>query len=183
MITKIPLYREITKTKYYDTKTDLKAYSWTNRNKMVFTYPYFETGKTGYTPSAGKTLVTTSRKDNLELTIVSLNDDNHYKNQIALYNEMFDKYQNHLLVSKNEFNKKYSDYYIKEDIYYPLTKQEKDNIDIRFVINNNSNSELILSLNNNEILREIIYLRDKKINKNNQENIFVKIKKFIQKIL
>ena len=86
---KIPFYREVTKTKYHNVKTDEKAYAWTNRNKMIFMYPLFTTGKTGYTPSAGKTFVSTAKKDNLELTIVSLNDANIYDNHRNLYEEMF----------------------------------------------------------------------------------------------
>ena len=178
---KIPLYREITKTKYYDTKTNIKAYSWTNRNKMVFTYPYFETGKTGYTPTAGKTLVTTSKKNDLELTIVSLNYDNHYNNQIALYNEMFDKYQNYLLVSKDEFNREYRDYYIKEDIYYPLTKKEKDNIDIRFIINDKTNISYIkVFMNNQIVIEEKVYKNE--INNKSNKSLWSKIKDFFRMI-
>ena len=107
---KIPFYREVTSTKYYKTSTDEKAYSWTNRNKMIFMYPLFTTGKTGYTPSAGKSLVSTSRKDDLELTIVSLNDSNIYDNQRLLYEEMFSKYKNTLIVSKDDFNFFYNNY-------------------------------------------------------------------------
>ena len=140
----IPLYREVTKTKYYDVKTNLKSYSWINRNKMVFTYPLFTTGKTGYTPKAGKTFVSTAKKDNLELTIVSLDDNNHYDNHRNLYEKMFNKYHNYLLVSKDDFNKEHSNLLLKRDIYYPLTKEEKEKLDIKVVLNNNINNLIII---------------------------------------
>lgn len=178
----IPMYREVTKTKYYNVKTNIKSYSWTNRNKMVFTYPYFETGKTGYTPLAGKTFVTTSRKNNLELTIVSLNDANHYENHRSLYEKMFDKYQNILLVSKDEFNKKNKNLVLKKDLYYPLTPDEQKNIDVKLIINNNAQSELVVNLKGKEILRETVYLKESKKNSNNKENLFNKIEKLFQKI-
>ena len=179
----IPFYREVTKTKYYNVQTDIKSYSWINRNKMVFTYPYFETGKTGYTPSAGKTFVTTAKKNNLELTIVSLNDNNHYETHRNLYEKMFDKYENTLLVSSEEFNNKYSNMILKNDLYYPLTNDEKKDIEITLVINNNVDNKLVINLKNKEIISEPIYVKDKNKTKYVKESFFEKIKNFFQKIL
>ena len=176
---KIPFYKEVTGTKYYDIKTNIKSYSWVNRNKMLFTYPYLTSGKTGYTPKAGKTFVSTSKKDDLELTIVSLNDDDYYNNQEKLYNEMFSKYKNYLLVSKDSFNLENKDYYIKEDICYPLTSEEKENIDIKFV----DNSYLVISLNNEDIYKEKVYKKEKENNENTNISFWEKIKNFIHKIL
>ena len=176
---KIPFYKEVTTTKYYDVKTDIKSYSWVNRNKMLFTYPYLTSGKTGYTPKAGKTFVSTSKKDNLELTIVSLNDDDYYNHQENLYNEMFNKYKNYLLVSKDEFKSEYSDYYIKEDIYYPLTKEERENIEIKIV----DNSYLSILLKDEEIYNEKVYKKENNNNKNTKLSLWEKIKNFFHKIL
>ena len=175
---KIPFYKEVTTTKYYDIKTDIKSYSWVNRNKMLFTYQYFTSGKTGYTPKAGKTFVSTSKKDNLELTIVSLNDDDYYNHQENLYNEMFDKYKNYVLVSKDSFNLENKDYYIKEDICYPLTKEEKENIEIKIV----DNTKIVISLNNNDIYEEKVYERNKKDN-NIKLSLWDKIKMFFNKAI
>ena len=176
---KIPFYKEVTTTKYYDVKTDIKSYSWVNRNKMLFTYPYLTSGKTGYTPKAGKTFVSTSKKDNLELTIVSLDDSDYYNNQEKLYNAMFDKYKNYLLVSKEDFESEYSDYYIKEDIYYPLTKEERENIEIKIV----DNTKIVISLNNSDLYEEMIYKKEKENIKNNDISFWEKIKKFFNSIL
>ena len=178
----IPLYREITKTKYYNVQTDIKSYSWINRNKMVFTYPWFETGKTGYTPQAGKTFVSTAKKNNLELTIVSLNDSNYYENQRLLYERMFNKYQNILLVSKDEFKRNNKNLILKNDIYYPLTEAEKNNINITLIINENTGNELVISLKNKEILREIVYKKSLKNEEKNNDGLLFKIKEFFYKI-
>ena len=177
---KIPFYREVTSTKYHDVKTDIKSYSWINRNKLLFTYPLFTTGKTGYTPKAGKTFVTTAKKDNLELTIVSLNDSNHYETHRNLYEKMFSKYKKELLVSKDKFKNK--DYYIKKDIYYPLTLNEKNDINIKLIINDKDTSELIITLKNKEIIREKVYFHDKETISNNDNNIWNKVKNFFNKI-
>ena len=149
---------------------------------MVFTYPYFETGKTGYTPKAGKTLVTTAKKNNLELTTVVLNDNNHYETQRILYEKMFKKYQNILLVSKNNFNKEHDDMILKNDIYYPLTVDEKKKIQIKLIINNNIQNKLIISLNNREVLEEIVYKKEKNESNISKDNWLYKIKKLFQKI-
>lgn len=177
---KIPLYREITSTKYYDVKTNLKSYSWINRNKMVFTYSKFTTGKTGYTPKAGKTFVSTAKKDNLELTIVSLDDSNHYDNHYNLYEEMFNKYHNYLIVSKDEFNQAHPSLLLNKDIYYPLTKEERDNIDIKLVINNNVNN-LIVSLDNKEIIKKNVYQKIKETSKT-KETLISKIRNIIDNL-
>ncbi len=180
---KISFYKEVTSTKYHDVKTNTKSYSWINRNKLVFTYPYFVSGKTGYTPSAGKALVSTSKKDNLELTIVSLDDDNHYENHISLYNQMFSKYKNYLLVSKDSFNMEHNDLYLKEDIYYPLDNTSNELIDIKLVINDNSNKNtLIISLDGKEIMEKEVYKKNNNSSLNSNKSIWSKIKNFFHKI-
>ena len=180
---KIPLYRKITKTKYYSAQTNIKSYSWTNRNKMVFSYPYFETGKTGYTPSAGRTFVSTAKKNNLELTIVSLDNYNHYDTHRMLYEEMFNKYHNCLIVSMDEFNLKNKDYYLKNDIYYPLSNEEKK-LPIKLIINdeNKDNPELIVTLNGEEISNMKLYVKASKNNLVKEENIWFKFKKILKKL-
>ena len=177
----IPLYKEVTKTKYYNVKTSIKSYSWTNRNKMVFTYPFFEGGKTGYTPQAGKTFVSSAKKNNLELTIVSLNDSDYYEHHRSLYEEMFNKYQNILLISKNEFNRCNKKLLLKKDIYYPLTIDEKKNINIKLVVNKNTENELIVDLKNSEILREIVYKKELKKESEVDNNLLNKLKKILRK--
>lgn len=178
----IPFYQEVTSTKYYDVQTNLKSYSWINRNNLVFTYPYFVSGKTGYTPAAGKTFVSTAKKNNLELSIVSLDDSNHYENHKNLYEKMFNKYQNYLLVSMDSFNMEH-DYYLKKDIYYPLTKDEKDEVDIKLVVNDMTNyGSIVIVLNNKEIYKEDVYPKEDKIINNKDFSFFNRIKEFFHKI-
>ena len=179
----IPLYKEITSTKYYDVKTNFKSYSWINRNNLVFTYPNFISGKTGYTPMAGKTFVSTAKNNNLELTIVSLNDSNHYENHRSLYEKMFKKYQNYLLISMDSFNKSHPSYTLKKDIYYPLTNEEKENVDIKLVVNNNSNlDKIVVTLNGKDILEENIHKNKEEKDPKIEIGFFDIIKNFFSKI-
>lgn len=178
---KIPLYREITHTKYYKTQTLNKAYSWVNRNKLLFTYKKLTTGKTGYTPSAGKTFVSTASNNNLNLTIVTLNDPNIYDRHKNLYDKYFDEYENYTIVKKSMFNvnKKYSkeNIYIKKDIVYPVKKNEIKNLKYQVYINDKVDNQVCgyieVFLNNKSILKEKIYQRKR------QE---IKTKSFWQKI-
>ena len=181
----IPFYREVTSTKYYKVQTDKKTYSWVNRNKMLFTYPLLVSGKTGYTPNAGKCLVTSSKKDNLHLTIVTLNDANHYENHAMLYNEMFQKYQNYMIMSKEDFSMIYPNRYIKNDILYPMTTKEISQLNIELFIDDNISTSNVVKvmLDNKEIISERIYYLEKDNNiKNNKlvtwfKNLFQKILK------
>lgn len=182
---KIPFYQEVTKTKYYNAQTKIKAYAWTNRDKMVFTYPNFMSGKTGYTPSAGRTFVSSAMNDNLHLTIVTLNDDNHYERHRTLYEEMYQKYHRTLILSQNEFSLKYPEMYIKKDIYYPLTTDEKENVKIEIGLNStlkNSAGEVIVTLNNKEIIKEPIYQKEIKKDDLSKLSFFEKIKNFFQNL-
>lgn len=65
-----PLYKEISGAKYYDFKSNFKSYSLTNRSKIIFTYKNITTAKNGYTPLAGKSLVTTASNNDLNLLII-----------------------------------------------------------------------------------------------------------------
>lgn len=125
-------YREISKTKKYTTNTKNKSYLWYNRNKLLSTYEYCTGGKNGYTPKAGRTLVTTASKNNQNLTIVTLNDPNEYDTHKSLYDKIFSEYKNYTIVDKDKFEISkelyQADVYIKESFIYPLTKSEKENV-------------------------------------------------------
>ena len=125
-------YRTISSTYKYEVSSNNKSYLWYNRNKFLKQYKYATGGKTGYTPDAGKTLVSTSSKDGLRLTIVSLKDPNHYTNHINLYDYVYSKYKSYTILDKDSFSLGDSFYqdkvYIKKSFKYPLTDKEKESI-------------------------------------------------------
>ena len=77
-------YKKISNTKTFSAKSNNKTYLWYNRNKLLQQYEYCTGGKNGYTPNAGKTLVSTATKDSLILTIITLNDSDCYRTHISL---------------------------------------------------------------------------------------------------
>ena len=125
-------YRKITGTKKYVVQTDRKTYLWYNRNKLLTNYEYCTGGKNGYTPSAGKTLVTTAKKNGLRLTAVSLYDVDPYNTHEKLYEHIYSKYKKYEVINKKHFSidKSFFDgnLYIKKSFYYPLTEEEVNNI-------------------------------------------------------
>lgn len=187
---KLDSYREISATKKWETQTNNKTYIWYNRNKLLTLYKSATGGKTGYTPKAGKTLVTTASKDNLNLTIVTLNDSNQYTTHEYLYDYYFNLYDNYLLVDKNNFD--VDDYFYKDKIYvkesftYPLTKKEKEKtkiiIDI-YKLDNYDDDDVVgvvkVLIDDEEIYKENIYV---KTNKEEKDGFFSKIINFFKSL-
>ena len=127
-------YRLISKTKKYEVQTNNKSYLWINRNKLLFNYKYCTGGKNGYTPKAGKTLVSTASKNGLNITIVSLNDSNIYDNHKELYQSIYNNYHKYMLVDKNNFSISKSLFdgklYLKKSFFYPLREDELSKVRI-----------------------------------------------------
>ncbi len=188
---KLALYKEISKTKKWVVETGEKTYIWNNRNKLLYTYKYATGGKTGYTPKAGRTLVTTASKNDLNLTIVTLDDSGEYNTHTSLYEYYFDKYKNYVIIDKNDFhidqNFFKDDLYIKETFIYPLTTSEKEEVKILVKLDkvkNYSNDsvvgKVIVDFKNDEIFETNVYVKKKKSKK--EWKIIVFIKEIINKI-
>ena len=60
-------------------------YRFSNHNKLLWKYPDVAGVKTGYTSSAGRTLVTCAKKNNMTLVCVTLNDSDDWNDHIGLY--------------------------------------------------------------------------------------------------
>ena len=170
-------YRKIIGTEEYRVKTDNKSYLWYNRIKLLGDYKYCTGGKNGYTPSAGKTLVTTHKKGNLKITVVTLYDNDEYNNHERLAEYAFDNYSNYDIVDKNDFDLVIDDnkYYVNKSFSYPLTESEKDNVKVLASIDDSINSGKVGNINislNNKTLKKIpLYIKEEK----KKENFFTKL--------
>lgn len=161
-------YRKITSTKTYQTESNKKPYVWTNKNKLLKQYKYAISGKPGFTQAAGRTLVTSSKKDGLTLIVVTLGDPNDFKNHKLLYEYAYNNYANYKVLDKKEFHIESTyyldDLYIKKNFYYPLTEKEKNDIKITAELekkkykNHDSVGEVVITLKDTEIYREKIYV-------------------------
>lgn len=186
----LPVYKEISKTKKWTVQSDKKSYVWNNRNKLLYSYKYATGGKTGYTPKAGRTLVTTASKDNLNLTIVTLNDANEYQTHESLYEYCFNKYNEFLIIDKNNFdiddNFYKGDLYIKKSFSYPLTKKEESLVNVVVKLDKIDNYK-----NNSQVGNVVVNLKDKKVfetevyikkEKDKKGNLFKRILHFFKKL-
>lgn len=126
------VYREIISTKKYLAKSSYKTYSWTNRMSLLQQYSSCIGGKNGYTPKAGKSLVSYARKDQKTFLIVSLDDDSIYENHRHLYEKYFSLYDRYLVIdSKNFFVESTfhsKPLYLKKSFSYLLSKEEVPSI-------------------------------------------------------
>jgi len=186
----LDVYREISGTKKWTTSTGEKSYVWHNRNKLLSMYEFTTGGKTGYTPSAGRTLVTTATKDNLNLTAVTLNDPNEYTSHEAMYEHGFNNYKYYLIVDKNNFDVDDNFYkdeiYVKESFSYPLTDEESEKVSVVVELlklkkykNNDKVGEVIVTMDDDEIFREPVFV---KVKEQAKKGFIDKIKDFFKSI-
>lgn len=64
--------------------------TYTNHNRLLSLYKYCTGGKTGFTKTAGRCLVTCAKKDGVQLVAVTLNDGDDWNDHIKLYDYGFD---------------------------------------------------------------------------------------------
>ena len=105
---------------------------WKNKNRLLTElYDYTTGGKTGYTKRAKRTLVTTATKGDLNLIAVTLNGPDDWNDHINMYENGFHNFEL-VRVLKKGIIKEVEDVlykkkvYIKQDILYPITKEERD---------------------------------------------------------
>ena len=137
-------FREIIATQSYTAKTTGRTYVWKNKNKLLSTYEYNIGGKTGFTEKARRTLVTASQKDEKTCIVVTLNDGNDFEDHKSLCESAFENYERVLLVDKESLGidiENPEKYYIENDLYALLTKEEKENIKIEYKMNNTGTEE------------------------------------------
>lgn len=168
-------YKKIVSTKNYKLKTNLNYYNWTNKNRLLKSYKYATGGKTGFTEKARRTLVTTASKNNVNLVVVTLNDGNDFIDHEALFEEAFNEYESYSILKKGSVNipdEKYykkHELYIKNDFNYILTKEEKDNIILKFKLDKKYDYK-----NNDCIGKVIVLLDDEKIY---EDDVYIKLNK------
>lgn len=134
-------FRKITGTKDYTVKTNKNVYKWHNKNKLLSSYKYITGGKTGFTKIAKRTLVTSASKDDVNLTVVTINDGDDWDDHKNLYEEAFKEYTSYMILNKGEINILGENYYSKDKLYlkndykYILRENEKDIVRLKYEVN------------------------------------------------
>ncbi|MFD1018542.1 D-alanyl-D-alanine carboxypeptidase family protein [Thalassobacillus hwangdonensis] len=120
-------FREVTGAERY--LSDNRDYYWFNKNKMLTRYYDFCTGgKTGYTKAAGRTLVTSAKKGDMELVAVTLSASDDWNDHQRMFEYGFDHYDTVTLQKEGKvtFQSVEDDtFYYPRDIQFPVTEKEK----------------------------------------------------------
>ncbi|KGX92210.1 D-alanyl-D-alanine carboxypeptidase [Pontibacillus halophilus JSM 076056 = DSM 19796] len=127
------LFRKVSRTESYRSKS--VPYPWGNKNKMLTRYYEFSTGgKTGFTKSAGRTLVSTAEKDGMELIMVTLNAPDDWNDHTYSFEWGFENYSMKELApeGKTELpNEEGTTGYLWNEVRLPLAAQEFGQIEER----------------------------------------------------
>ena len=186
----IPFYLEVSSTKHHVMQTDFKSYDWYNRNKLLSLYSYTISGKNGYTPKAGKTLVSGAKKDDLSLSAVSLKDGDIYNTHISLYNYGFNTFKRFMVVNKDVFYYRDQYYggelYVNDSFYYPVKDDEIDKLRIVVQIfrgvdisKSNKVGKLLVLFDNEEVFCEDLLIKK---DNNGDLSFWDKLREFLSKI-
>ena len=163
------LFRKILKTKEYKTSSDKKSYYFKNRTEIINLYDKSTGGKTGYTPKAGRLLISSSSNNDLNIVIASRGNTYGYDSHIAFYEEVFSNYKNYTILDKKSFKQDTNlsgELFIKNSFVYPLTNEELNNIRKVLVYNKDKRgyvADMIVYLGDLEIHKEKVYLKENKI--------------------
>lgn len=152
LITKYALeneqFKEIASAKkYYNSDNN---FYFINKNKVVYQYKYGTGVKIGYTKTAGRCLVASAKKDDMEIIVVVLNDGNWFNDSYKMFDFAFANYKNYNIIEENQLiltDEKNNPVFAESGFNYILTEEEKNNIKIETV----RSSEHITSDTNNKV--------------------------------
>lgn len=165
------IYKKIVSTKKYKLTTNKNTYVWNNKNKLVRTYKYTTGGKTGFTKKARRTLVTNASKNNLNISIVTLNDGNDFQDHKDAYVYIFKNYTKYRILNKDNFDVDNSNYegnvYIENNYYYTIKESEKNKLSLDIKLEKNKKNI------RNNIVGIVDVLFDGKVV--HTENIYLKV--------
>lgn len=124
-------YQIISATKEYRSKrSDGASRYWLNKNRLLTQlYSHSTGGKTGFTKRAKRTLVSTAKKDDMELICVTLNAPSDWHDHINLFESAFQNYTLTTLANEGVVKGMTDPFYqnklvIPNDFYYPLKENE-----------------------------------------------------------
>lgn len=162
-------FRDVVGAKTYKMSSDKKSYYFRNRNDLLNKYKYATGGKTGYTPKAGRLLVTSAYNGDLNLVIASRGNSYGYNTHISFYDDIFSKYKNYTILDRNNFKEPTEldgTLYIKNSFVYPLSEEEENQISKKLNYTKNKDGEvgeIVIYLGKDVIHKEKVYLRENKL--------------------
>ncbi|GAB4073544.1 D-alanyl-D-alanine carboxypeptidase DacB [Barrientosiimonas marina] len=128
------IFRQVTETTKY--KSNDRAYAWQNKHKLLTgKYDDANGGKTGFTRTAGRTLVSSAKRDDMELIAVTLDDPDDWRDHINLFNWGFSQYTMTPVDQKGSSIYQIAETgdqvngYLHQDVTLPLNDKEQGQIE------------------------------------------------------
>ncbi len=90
-----------TKKKVYPSYDGEMTRVLTNHNRLLNTYKNMIGGKTGFTKSSGRTLVTAAEKDGTKLICITINAPNDWNDHVSLYEKGFDSVRTEIFTTED----------------------------------------------------------------------------------
>ena len=175
----------LTGTRKYTLKTNMNNYFWINKNKLLTLYKYTTGGKTGYTPKAGRILVSSASNNDVNLCIATISKDSYlYDFHEKKYDYIFENYEKYKIIDKETFKiKGYDNAYVDHDFIITLSKQEYNTIKTDIIINEKKQGNLIGKVNT-YMGKELIDTNNIYLKKETKKlNLLDKIIQFFENIL
>lgn len=148
-----------------------------NTNKMLWNYEGANGIKTGYTSKAGKCLVSSASKNNMQLISVVLQSNDIWSDSKAILDYSFDTYKPYAIVKKDEYLKSIQvlngakeiiNVYCADDIVIPLSEGEEKSVKVELSIPD----QIEAPIQKEQIIGNVdVFVGDEKID---SENIYVK---------
>lgn len=130
-----PVFAEIVSTKEKQVQNPHAEwqYSWKNKNKMLSMYEGADGVKTGYTKKSLRCLVSSATRNGQQLAAVTINDGDDWLDHKRMLDWGFENYPLVEVAIKGQALAGYP-YSIGQTFNYPLTEEEKANIQSKLVI-------------------------------------------------
>ncbi len=141
------IFREITSTKEYKSQNHG---TWLNKNKLLRQYEFSSGGKTGFTTKARRTLVTSAKKEDMELIVVTLDCGGDFSFHKQIYEKYFSTHKTFNLLKKGSNVFQEYELMCNQNISVTLKKENIDNSRIVYKIKNTEEADVVLVENNEE---------------------------------
>ncbi len=142
-----PTFQQIVSTKTKTAPLEGEAWDrkWLNKNKLLSMYQWADGVKTGYTKLSRRCLSSSATKNEMQLTVITLNAPDDWNDHIKLFEYGFEHYQPTIIAKKNQVLEqvkiKKGDENVSliasQDLIYPLTNEEKEKITKKMIWTNN----------------------------------------------
>lgn len=123
-------FRKIVSSKHYNCSYESgNNLSFANKHKLVLNNEYVTGGKTGYTKKAKRTLVTTFKKDDINIVTVTFDCSDDWSLHESLFDYVINNYSNVILLKKGIIDLNNVNYpftpIIYEDVSYLIKEKDK----------------------------------------------------------